>query len=259
MKSFYFAILGQLVFGRGCFNHKSIYQINVKVFLDQNSQLAIVNHMRNVFPLKNHNEPYDFELLHLKRYFEMIFKNVNKTLSETNVQFRADLSNVFRKERLDFESKYCGHFRNIVSITETFLSDFKEIDQNGENKLLIIDCSEKNTFLPSRNHFATQNLCEKTHGILLTDPEKMKGIIAEGLYRIFTKKSISEIQDTKQALKADVCSYIQFCNRNFDYIGTFINESGSLEHNAEKVKNDFKKVLDDEVSTLMNNNKNPKN
>lgn len=223
-----------LIYSKGCLNDEGTYQIAVKIYLDRDSRHAITNYTHAALPHEftdnledSHNE---FEMAHIKHYFGMIFNEVNRTLNGTNVQFRADFTNIFKHEYSELHERYCGYFRNIIDITENFLADFRDAHCEGENKVLIVDCGKNNAFLPTSSHFATKNQCGKVHGVLLTDPEIMKHTIAEGLYRTFTKKSISQVQGVTQVIKADICTYIQFCNRNYDHTGTFVKDLGLLTH-----------------------------
>lgn len=220
--------------GKGCLNDEGTYQITVKIYLDKDSRHALTNYTHAALPhevtdsLTDRQE--EFEMTHLKHYFGMIFNEVNRTLNGTNVQLKADFSDIFNQEYLQLHERYCDHFKNIIDITENFLGDFRDSHMEGENKLLIVDCIKNNSFLPINNHFASKNQCGKVHGVLLTDPEIMKHSITEGLYRTFTKKAVSQVLGITQVIKAEICSYTQFCNRNFDHTGVFVKDIGLLTH-----------------------------
>lgn len=219
---------------KGCLNDEGTYQINVKIYMDRDSRHAIINYTHANLPheFTDHIEAFhnEFESAHIKHYFGVIFNEVNRTLRGTNVQFKADFSDLFKHEFSEIQERYCGYFSNITAIAESFLGDFENSHENGENKILIVDCSHNNAFLPTSSHVATKNQCGKVHGILMTDPEVVKNVISEGLYKIFTTKSISQVQGMSEAVNADICTYVQFCNRNYDYTGVFIRDLGVLTH-----------------------------
>lgn len=223
-----------LSYQKGCLNDEGTYLVDIKIYADRNSRHVITNYIHHILPhaFTEHIEPShtEFESAHLKHYFGAIFNAVNKTLKGTNIQFRADFSELFKHEYSELHERYCGYFSNITAITENFLNDFKDPHTLGDNKILLVDCRHNNAFLPTSSHMASKNRCGKVHGILLTDPEIMKHKIAEGLYRIFSTKSISQVQGINGAILADICQYVQFCNANFDKTGMFIKDLGMLTH-----------------------------
>ncbi|KAM0680923.1 hypothetical protein GINT2_000705 [Glugoides intestinalis] len=234
-----FKILSSILFlslshQKGCLNDHGTYQINVKLYADKASRHLIAKYVHKTLPKSTGRHSKDkhqeLEEAYVKHYFRSIFNEVNLVLKGTNVQFKTDFSDFFKKKFSEMHNKYCAHFANITQITENFLSDFDDPHADGENRVLIVDCVDNNAYIPTNNHMTSKNQCGKIHGILLTDPEVMRFTIAEGLYNIFTKKSISQVQGVNKAIQADICSYIQFCNRNYNYTGVFLKDTGVLRH-----------------------------
>lgn len=223
-----------LTYQKGCLNDHGTYQINVKLYADKVARRSIAKYVHKTLPRNttrySQAKYQELEEAYLKHYFRSIFNEVNLVLKGTNVQFKADFTDFFKKEFSQLHNKYCAHFANITQITENFQGDFDNPHADGENRVMIIDCTDNNAFIPTNSHMTSKNQCGKTHGILLTDPEVMRFTIAEGLYNIFTKKSISQVQGVNKAIQADICTYIQFCNRNYNYTGAFLKDIGLLRH-----------------------------
>lgn len=223
-----------LSYEKGCLNNEGTYQINVKIYVDQDSRHAITNfthqNLPHHFTDRLEHSHREFEAAHLKHYIGTIFNGVNLVLKGTNVQFKADFADLFKPEYTKLHEKYCGYLSNILEMTENFQNSFENPHEEGENRLLIISCRNNNAFIPTSSHIATKNSCGKVIGVLLTDPEIMKFTIAEGLYKIFTSKSISQVQGINGAIQADICTYVQYCNRNFENTGFFVKDLGLLTH-----------------------------
>lgn len=219
---------------QGCFNDRGTFEIVVKIYMDRDSRHDITKYTHKNLPedvTKNIDTSHaTFESAHIKHYFGVIFNEVNKVLKHSNIQFIADYSDLYSKEFSELEPKYCGHFANIVEITENFLSDFENPFELGENGILILKCRHNNQYLPRGTHFASKNNCGKIHGILMANAEILKSTIAEGLYKIFRGKSLSRILETKKQAEIDACAYVQMCNNNYDGLGKFIDDIGVLEH-----------------------------
>lgn len=221
-------------FSKGCLNDEGTFQINIKVYLDQNAMHAITNYNHSIRPHKE-TKKYDhsheeFEDAHVKDYIGSIFNEINRVIKGTNVQFRADFTHLQDPQFKHLHEQYCSYFKDIINITEHFLSDFENAHESGESKLLIIDCRDNNPFAPKSSHIASKNNCGKVLGVLMTDPAIMKNTIVEGLYRIFTTKSLSSVDDISGAIQTDLCSYIHECNRNFNNAGFFVKDLGLLTH-----------------------------
>lgn len=222
------------IYTQGCLNDKGTYQINVKIYADYESKKNITNYTYSNLPHKHASNLYhhsdDFIRSHIKHYFGTIFNEVNKSLKGTNVQFIADFSDLFKHEFKELHSRYCGYNRTIIDMTEDFLNDFDDRYSSGENKIIIIDCKHNDPFMSKETHLATKNNCGKVFGVLNSDPEIMKNLIFQGLHNIFSSKSISKVIGIHTEDKADVCSYINSCNRNFDGNGKFVQDLGILHH-----------------------------
>jgi len=221
---------------QACLNNEGTYQILVKIYADRESRHAITNFVHSLLPHEytehiktSHSE---FEMAHIKHYFGTIFNTVNRTLRGSNVQFKADFSDMYRHEYSELHERHCGYLSNITDITERFLNDFEDPHKMGQNKILVLDCRQNNPLLPTDTHIASKNQCGKINGFLLTHPEIMQQMIAEGLYRIFSTKSISQVAGVNEAILADVCSYVQFCNANYELTGVFVKDLGLLTHST---------------------------
>lgn len=221
---------------KGCLNNEGTYQIIVKIYADRESRHTITNYVHSLLPHEytehittSHN---DFELAHIKHYFGTVFNTVNRTLRGTNVQFKADFSDMYKHEYSELHERHCGYLSNITTITEGFLNDFEDPHKLGQNKILVLDCRQNNPLLPTDTHIASKNACGKINGILLTHPEIMQQLLAEGLYKIFSTKSISQVSGVNEAIMADICEYVQFCNVNYEFTGAFVKDLGVLTHNT---------------------------
>lgn len=223
-----------LTFQRGCFNDEGTLQLHIKIYVDAPSRHSITEYIHHILPhkftTKTNPTHRESELLHIQHYFNVIFNSVNMTLKGTNVQLVADYSDMLKHEFLELHEKYCGYLSNITSMTENFLNDFEDPHNLAESKILIMDCKHNNSRLPTSSHIATKNHCGIVNGILLEDPEVMKHKIAEVLYRLFSTKSISQVEGINEAVLTDICTYVHSCNTNFDGIGTFIKDLGILTH-----------------------------
>lgn len=219
-----------------CFNNMHTFIINVKIYMDRNSVHRIANYTAHEL-IHKADKKIDtshkrFEIEHVKHYIGVIFNEMNMLLHKSNIQLKADYSDMFKEEFSELNSKYCGHFKNIVEIAEKFLEDFENPHEDSENKLLIIECSHNNQPYPRGTHIATKNGCGKVLTALLADPEILKSTISELLLSIFSRRSSARVLGIRNEAAIDACKYVQDCNLRYTGLGTIRNDLEIVKHRS---------------------------
>lgn len=223
----------------GCFHDKKTYEVNIKIYLDQYSREKLSEYVvkeiardQNTNSKKEDNYYNEKDLKentiayqnpYVEHYFAAIFNKVNRSLEETNVQVKPDFSEIFSVNVERIYAKHCRDFQNIQDITEGFLQDIRN---ENENKIFISYCHDEKEYLPQRSHFAAKNECGKVHGMLFGDPEHMRHIIEAGIFEIFHSKTVPQLQEETVARNADVCRYAEYCHKDFPGNGKFRKEIG---------------------------------
>lgn len=217
---------------KGCFNDTGTMIIQISIYVDERSRHAIANYVHKSLEhrLTKHIDPdhQSFENAHLKHYFNDIFNRVNHELSASNVQLKADYSDLGSNEHSSLLKTYCRSFLNIVDATERFLSEAEDPHKKHRSKIIIFDCHENNSWIANLNHHITKNECGKVLGFIMDDPSVINVAIEEELFRMInTRRWASAVERLEQDEKG-MCSNVTKCSTEEKGFGYF-------DHRLEKV------------------------
>jgi hypothetical protein len=231
-------LLLNAIYSYACLGHHGTYIIKVKVYLDEDSRMAISDYTQmHRFPkdvLDPEKEGYNYSLAYIQDYFGRIFDEVNMQLKDTDIQLEADYSDLRTDEFADMKEKYCRQDSNIVNMTEAFLKEFGANVDKNVNKIFVINCRANNAYMGLPNHFAVENRCAKTHGILLVEPSTLKNIILDGLYSIFMHRVTSKIFGINKYAAANACGFAHTCNRFYPGTGEFVKDVKAIRHSGSR-------------------------
>lgn len=212
-----------------CLGDTGTYVVNVRVYLDEDSLLEIAKFTKKLLHHNTHKKEDELDGLgYGKEYFDLIFKEINAQLLDTNIQLEADLSETLTENYRGQKEKLCVVYDNIENIVETFLSEFRVPSLMGENKILIINCQGNNAFMPSSAYISTRNGCGHVIGALLEDPSTLRGTILEGIYKVLHNNALPKAVEAHKDLAISACNYISHCNRHYEGTGMFVENMRSV-------------------------------
>lgn len=222
------------IFSYACLGGEGSYIIKIKIYLDEDSFQVISRFMHRLIRfdalesnrlIKRRSSEY-----YVRLYFGLIFDEINAQFKDSDIQFKADFSDMLKEGYRNLKNKYCIRMYNITNITESFHTEFNNPRLSGRNRILIINCKGNNQFMPKSQHISALNRCGKTHGIILTEPSDLRKIVLEGIYQIFMANSISREFGMNRELIHNACKYIHYCNLNFPDTGYFVKGLKTIGH-----------------------------
>lgn len=237
-----------------CLGNTGTYVINVKIYPDEASVIAIGHFMERLIHNTNNNLDEFHQIMrkknlceftvysaYTKKFIGLLFDTINAQLLDSNVQFRADFSEMLHGEYTEMQKKYCKKGNSIIGITEEFLEESARSGDSGQNRLLIINCHGNLASMPAISHIASRNRCGHVLGISLSDPGSMRTTIIEALYAIIMNATSVGNVDSHLKLTTNACAYINYCNRWYPDTGGFYPNLRSLGTPAQLRKLEYLK------------------
>lgn len=237
-----------------CLGNTGTYVITVKIYPDEATVIALGHFMERLIHNTNNNldefhhimrknNIHEFTVYvgYTKKFIGFLFDTINAQLLDSNVQFRADFSEVLRDEYSEMQKKYCKKGSNIIGITEEFMEETPFSGDTGVNRLLIINCHGNLSSLPAISHIASRNRCGHVLGISLTDPGAMRTTITEAIYGILMNATTIGNLDSHLKLMTNACAYVNYCNRWYPDSGAFYPNLRSLGTPAQLRKIEYMK------------------
>ncbi|KAI4291625.1 hypothetical protein PAPHI01_0899 [Pancytospora philotis] len=239
---------GVLARSSGCFGDVGAYVINVKVYADQDTLDGVENyiykkeamarrmrdssvqvvesdkrsiqHLRDAIAdkrirhMENLPRPLEFADYKnaLRKYIGRIFDDFNNQLLDSNVQIKADYSDLLAEGYENLKEKYCVQFANIETIAEAFKAEELNSEHSGINRLLMINCRGNNPIAPkAAATVVSQDGCGYIFGVLYTDPIVMEQTIKQQLLQFLSGHTPYQNTSPDEKLATSVCDLVEQC------------------------------------------------
>lgn len=159
-----FLYLSAILTAFSCLGREGSYVMKIKIYLDEDSYKTIAHFTKRLLKGQKVKDntvlTQRSQFFYVQKYFGLIFDEINAQFRDLDVQFLADLSHLLRPQFKNLKQKYCVKSKNMINITESFLTEFPVPGKRGENKILILNCKGNDPIYPVANHMAfKKSLC----------------------------------------------------------------------------------------------------